>query len=89
MNSCHHFIQACSFLYSFSASIFGESSKLEPMPEERKARWRKEIGWLLGVTDNIVEFVPSLQKTQDGKQMEVIEDSSLQHYSTLMLNSEQ
>ncbi|CAL0309589.1 unnamed protein product [Lupinus luteus] len=27
--------------------FFGEISKLEPMTSERKARWRKEIEWLL------------------------------------------
>lgn len=42
------------------------------MSPERKARWRKEIEWLLSVTDHIVEFVPSQQKSRDGKSMEVI-----------------
>ncbi|XP_024979912.1 rop guanine nucleotide exchange factor 12-like [Cynara cardunculus var. scolymus] len=48
---------------NLAASVFGEQSRLEPMPEERKARWRKEIDWLLSVTDHIVEFVPSKQNT--------------------------
>lgn len=43
------------------ASVFGEQSRLEPMPPERKARWTKEIDWLLSVTDHIVEFVASQQ----------------------------
>lgn len=55
-----------------AASIFGEQRRLEPMSPERKARWRKEIDWLLSVTDHIVEFVPSTQKSQDGTNMEVI-----------------
>lgn len=54
-----------------SASVFGEQSRLEPMSADRKARWRKEIDWLLCVTDYIVEFVPSQQKSKDGTQMEV------------------
>jgi len=41
------------------------------MPAERKAKWRKEIDWLLSVTDYIVEMVPSQQKSKDGSNMEV------------------
>lgn len=44
------------------------------MSEERKTRWRKEVDWLLSVTDYIVEFVASQQTTDDGKHMEVIID---------------
>lgn len=32
---------------------------------------RKEIEWLLSVSDHIVEFVPSHQKTKDGSTVEV------------------
>lgn len=54
-----------------AASVFGEQRKLEPMSVERKQRWRKEVDWLLSVTDCIVEFVPSQQLSKDGKTMEV------------------
>ncbi|XP_061359326.1 rop guanine nucleotide exchange factor 12-like [Gastrolobium bilobum] len=57
---------------NLAASIFGEQKRLEPMPAERKARWRKEIDWLLSVTDNIVEMVPSQQKSKDGSNMEIM-----------------
>ncbi|KAL9443572.1 hypothetical protein AB3S75_016856 [Citrus x aurantiifolia] len=57
---------------NLAASIFGEQRKLEPMPPERKARWRKEINWLLSVTDHIVEFVPSQQKSKEGVSMEIM-----------------
>uniref|UniRef100_A0A2N9IVA6 PRONE domain-containing protein n=1 Tax=Fagus sylvatica TaxID=28930 RepID=A0A2N9IVA6_FAGSY len=57
---------------NLAASIFGEKSKLEPMSPDRKARWRKEIEWLLSVTDHIVEFVPSQQKSVDGTNMEIM-----------------
>lgn len=40
------------------------------MNPERKTRWKKEIDWLLAVTDHIVEFVPS-QQSKDGINMEV------------------
>ncbi|KAE9584614.1 putative PRONE domain-containing protein [Lupinus albus] len=57
---------------NLAAAIFGESKRLEPMPPERKARWRKEIDWLLSVTDYIVEMVPSQQKSKDGSTMEIM-----------------
>ncbi|XVE98158.1 hypothetical protein REPUB_Repub03eG0081300 [Reevesia pubescens] len=57
---------------NLAASVFGEKGKLEPMAPERKARWRKEMDWLLSVTDHIVEFVPSRQKSMDGTNMEIM-----------------
>ncbi|XP_010254464.1 PREDICTED: rop guanine nucleotide exchange factor 9-like [Nelumbo nucifera] len=57
---------------NLAASVFGEQWRLEPMSPERKARWRKEIDWLLSVTDHIVEFVPSQQKAKDGTSMEIM-----------------
>ncbi|KOM54244.1 hypothetical protein LR48_Vigan10g013600 [Vigna angularis] len=57
---------------NLAASVFGEISKLEPMASDRKARWRKEIEWLLSVTDHIVEFAPSQQIAKDGSSMEIM-----------------
>ncbi|XP_010323589.1 rho guanine nucleotide exchange factor 8-like [Solanum lycopersicum] len=57
---------------NLAASIFGEQSKLEPMSQKRKERWRKEIDWLLSVTNYIVEFVPGQQKSKDGTNMEIM-----------------
>ncbi|KAL9666167.1 hypothetical protein QQ045_000491 [Rhodiola kirilowii] len=57
---------------NLAASVFGEQRKLEPMPADTKARWRKEIDWLLSVTDYIVEFAPSQQKSPDGTTMEIM-----------------
>ncbi|KAG4961551.1 hypothetical protein AAZX31_13G338300 [Glycine max] len=57
---------------NLAASIFGEQKRLEPMPAERKAKWRKEIDWLLSVTDYVVEMVPSQQKSKDGSNMEIM-----------------
>lgn len=51
--------------------MFGDHRKLEPLPPEKRARWRKEIDWLLAVTDHIVEFVPTEQVLKDGQSMEV------------------
>lgn len=55
---------------NLAASVFGEQRKLEPMSEERKSRWKKEINWLLSVSDYIVEFVPSQQKSKEGTNIE-------------------
>lgn len=69
LTNVHHCL--VQFPYGVSASVFGEQSRLEPMTAERKSRWRKEIDWLLSVSDCIVEFVPSQQKAKDGSNMEV------------------
>ncbi|KAL3511781.1 hypothetical protein ACH5RR_024498 [Cinchona calisaya] len=57
---------------NLAASVFGEQKRLEPMSPEMRARWRKEIDWLLSVTDHIVELVPSKQVAKDGTNMEVM-----------------
>ncbi|KAK9697685.1 hypothetical protein RND81_08G054000 [Saponaria officinalis] len=57
---------------NLAASVFGETKRLEPMPAERKARWRTEVVWLLSVTDHIVELVPSQQVAADGSIMEIM-----------------
>ncbi|OIW04910.1 hypothetical protein TanjilG_23913 [Lupinus angustifolius] len=57
---------------NLAAAVFGEQKRLEPMSPERKSRWRKEIDWLLSVTDYIVEMVPSQQKAKDGSTMEIM-----------------
>ncbi|KAL3375494.1 hypothetical protein AABB24_006789 [Solanum stoloniferum] len=57
---------------NLAASAFGEQKRLEPMQLETKAKWRKEIDWLLSVTDYIVEFVASKQKSKDGTIMEIM-----------------
>ncbi|KAK4283798.1 hypothetical protein QN277_000712 [Acacia crassicarpa] len=57
---------------NLAASVFGEQSKLGPMSAEHKARWRREVDWILSVTDHIVEFVPSKQRGKDGNCMEIM-----------------
>ncbi|XAR50648.1 hypothetical protein NMG60_11005024 [Bertholletia excelsa] len=54
---------------NLAASVFSEQKQLEPMAPETKVRWRKEIDWLLSVTDHIVELVPV---KQSGTNMEVM-----------------
>uniref|UniRef100_J3M9N9 PRONE domain-containing protein n=1 Tax=Oryza brachyantha TaxID=4533 RepID=J3M9N9_ORYBR len=57
---------------NLAASVFGEQRRLQPMASDLKARWRREIDWLLSVTDHIVEFVPSKQVSEDGTTMEIM-----------------
>ncbi|GAB4850210.1 Rop guanine nucleotide exchange factor 12 [Ancistrocladus abbreviatus] len=57
---------------NLAASVFGEQRKLEPMSPENRVRWKKEVDWLLSVTDYIVELVPSQQKAKDGSSMEIM-----------------
>jgi len=52
------------------ASVFGEHREL-PMAPDTKERWKREVGWLLSVTDHIVEFVPTRQTAENGTTMEV------------------
>ncbi|KAJ9692359.1 hypothetical protein PVL29_011422 [Vitis rotundifolia] len=56
---------------NLAASVFGELRRLEPMPAERKTMWRREVDWLLSVSDHIVEMVPQ-QRSKDGTSMEVM-----------------
>jgi hypothetical protein len=53
------------------ASLFGELWRLEPLAEDRRTRWRREMEWLLSVSDHIVELVPSWQTFPDGTNLEV------------------
>ncbi|KAL4563937.1 hypothetical protein LXL04_027986 [Taraxacum kok-saghyz] len=53
-------------------SVFGEQHKLGPMKEDSKKRWRKEVDWLLSITDHIVEFVPVQHTARDGSNMEIM-----------------
>jgi hypothetical protein len=55
----------------FSASVFGEQRRLQPMADDQKSRWKKEVDWLLSVADHIVEFVPSQQVAENGTSVEV------------------
>ncbi|KAL9672273.1 hypothetical protein QQ045_028523 [Rhodiola kirilowii] len=54
------------------ASVFGQLWRLEPLPAEKKAMWRREMEWFLCVTDHIVELIPSWQTVQDGSKLEVM-----------------
>ncbi|CAL5363716.1 hypothetical protein CsSME_00000880 [Camellia sinensis var. sinensis] len=54
------------------ATVFGQLWRLEPLPSEKKLMWRREMEWLLCVTDHIVELIPSWQTFPDGSKLEVM-----------------
>lgn len=54
------------------ATIFGQLWRLEPLPPEKKAMWRREMSWLLSVSDHIVELVPTWQSFPDGARLEIM-----------------
>ncbi|OVA15553.1 PRONE domain [Macleaya cordata] len=54
------------------ATLFGQLWRLEPVPPEKKSMWRREMEWLLCVSDHIVELIPSWQTFPDGSKLEVM-----------------
>ena len=46
--------------------------RLEPIPEEKKSMWKREMEWLVCVSDHIIELIPSWQNFPDGTKLEVI-----------------
>ncbi|KZV39862.1 rop guanine nucleotide exchange factor 14 [Dorcoceras hygrometricum] len=57
---------------NLAASVFGELWKLEPLPEERKNGWHKEMHWLLSPTNYMVELVPAKQSGTNGRTLEIM-----------------
>ncbi|XP_038724593.1 rop guanine nucleotide exchange factor 14 isoform X1 [Tripterygium wilfordii] len=57
---------------NLAASVFGELWKLEPLPEERKNKWRREMDWLLSPTNYMVELVPAKQNGANGRTVEIM-----------------
>ncbi|GER56212.1 Rop guanine nucleotide exchange factor [Striga asiatica] len=56
----------------FVASVFGELWKLEPLAEERKRKWGREMEWLLSPTNYMVELVPAKQDGANGRTLEIM-----------------
>ncbi|BAB10799.1 unnamed protein product [Arabidopsis thaliana] len=54
------------------ATIFGQLWRLEPLSSEKKEMWRREMEWILSVSDHIVELTPSTQTYPDGNKFEVM-----------------
>ncbi|PIN06113.1 hypothetical protein CDL12_21342 [Handroanthus impetiginosus] len=54
------------------ATLFGQVWRLEPVKPGKKLMWRREMEWLLCVSDHIVELIPSWQTFPDGSKLEVM-----------------
>ncbi|XP_022745358.1 rop guanine nucleotide exchange factor 5-like isoform X1 [Durio zibethinus] len=52
------------------ATIFGQLWRLEPIHEEKKSMWKREMEWLVSVSDHIVELIPSWQNFPAGSKLE-------------------
>lgn len=57
---------------NLAISVFGELWKLEPLPEEGKSKWRREMDWLLFPTNYMVELVPARQHGTNGRSLEIM-----------------
>ncbi|XP_039047593.1 rop guanine nucleotide exchange factor 7-like [Hibiscus syriacus] len=57
---------------NLSATLFGQIWRLEPVPHEKKAMWRREMEWFLSVSDHIVELIPTWQTIPGGSKREVM-----------------
>lgn len=65
------------FLLNIVATMFGQLWRLEPLQLEKKAMWRREMDWLVCVSDYIVELIPTWQTFPDGSKLEVQSHSIL------------
>ncbi|KAJ3668911.1 hypothetical protein LUZ60_010861 [Juncus effusus] len=54
------------------ATIFGQLWRLEPLSFEKKSMWKREMEYILCVSDHIVELIPSWQTFPDGSKLEVM-----------------
>lgn len=52
--------------------MFGQLWRLEPLSPEKKSMWRREMEYILCVSDHIVELIPSWQTFPDGSKLEVL-----------------
>ncbi|CAM8987294.1 unnamed protein product [Rhodiola kirilowii] len=57
---------------NLSATVFGELWRLEPLAQQKKVMWYREMELLLCVSDSIVELVPSVQQFSGGGTYEVM-----------------
>ncbi|OIT03773.1 PREDICTED: rop guanine nucleotide exchange factor 14 [Nicotiana attenuata] len=57
---------------NLAASVFGELWKLEPLAEDRKRKWRREMDWLLSPTNHMIELVPAKQNGSNGQKLEIM-----------------
>ncbi|CAJ1930854.1 unnamed protein product [Sphenostylis stenocarpa] len=57
---------------NLAVTVFGELWKLEPLSEESKRKWQREMDWLLSPTNFMVELVPAKQSSSNGGIFEIM-----------------
>ncbi|KAF5749117.1 hypothetical protein HS088_TW04G01079 [Tripterygium wilfordii] len=57
---------------NLAASVFGELWKLEPLSQEMKKKWKREMDWLLSPTNHMIELVPAKQNGANGRILEIM-----------------
>lgn len=57
---------------NLAATVFGELWKLEPLSEEKKAKWKTEMEWFLSPANYMVELVPAKQSGTNGRNFEIM-----------------
>ncbi|KAL4592972.1 hypothetical protein LXL04_005981 [Taraxacum kok-saghyz] len=70
-----------------AGGVFGELWKLEPVSEERKSKWKKEMEWLLAPTNYMVELVPAKQYGANGRTLEAFHFPALNFLLVLQTNN--
>ncbi|KAJ0239980.1 PRONE domain-containing protein [Hirschfeldia incana] len=55
-----------------ATSVFGELWKLEPLSEDKKQRWRREMDWLISPCNHMIELVPSKLDDKNGRSLEIM-----------------
>ncbi|XP_030533575.1 rop guanine nucleotide exchange factor 3-like [Rhodamnia argentea] len=54
------------------ATVYGQKLRLEPLNQEKKAMWKREMDYLLSVCDYMVDVSGSTQELQDGTSVQVM-----------------
>ncbi|KAK9716057.1 hypothetical protein RND81_06G208600 [Saponaria officinalis] len=62
----------CNAITNLAASVFGELWKLEPLSDDGKNKWIKEMNWLLSPANYMVELVPAKQSGTNGRTFEIM-----------------
>ncbi|GAB2291900.1 Rop guanine nucleotide exchange factor 1 [Dionaea muscipula] len=57
---------------NLAATVFGELWRLQPLAQQKRRMWCREMEWLLSVSDSIVELVPSIQEFPGGGTFEIM-----------------
>ncbi|XP_015085849.1 rop guanine nucleotide exchange factor 14-like isoform X1 [Solanum pennellii] len=57
---------------NLAASVFGELWKLEPLAEDGRMKWKREMEWLLSPTNHMIELVPAKQTGSNGQKLEIM-----------------